>query len=184
MTGGHPVAIMSRPVALILGCPGVGKTELVRKLLGQETHTIGRWTVGPMFCALGPYTGTTVDGADSLPYAPPVFLKAFAQLNGELAGIVALLDGVRFGPWALAPLKATGRPLIAVLLEASSATIHRRRAERGSPTMLDSWVQSHVTRARLLAQDVKRSQGGRSVVIDAERASAVVARDAGQALRA
>lgn len=153
---------MNRTVAFVLGAPGVGKTTLVRHLLGAH-QTIGRWSCGARYCALGPYDGAANDGADRLPNTRPVLVRAFERLEHDVPqGLIALLDGVRFSGADAAWFERRARR-VGVLLTASVATIHQRRARRRSPRMSDAWVTEQAGRAERLARDL-----GRFTEIDTE----------------
>jgi GTPase SAR1 family protein len=85
---------VSRLVVLwVVGPPGAGKTSLVRALMdhldpGQTRYLVDKpkWTVAPgLFAAAGHYTGSTFDGADTVPY------------NGVAAALSSWADGSAFG---------------------------------------------------------------------------------------
>jgi len=154
-----------RPVVFVAGCPGVGKSAVCRALLGVQGPPVGRWSVGSRFCALGPYSGTTHDGADALPVASAVFAKAFGQLDDPtLAPLVALLDGVRFGRWVLPYLERSLRPRLSVLLSAPAEVLAARRQGRGSKPVSRVWLDTEIAQARRAA-----SEFGRVVQVDANR---------------
>jgi hypothetical protein len=141
-----------RTVAFILGCPGVGKTSLVRHLLGwPNVTTIGRWTVGATFCALGPYVGATFDGADQLPKTRAVITHAFELLEREVpAHLVALLDGVRLGKADAEELRGRAHR-VGIVLTAPVPVLQRRRTARGSKPMPVPWLEEQHERALRLA---------------------------------
>lgn len=159
-----------RTVAFVLGCPGVGKTTLVRHLLGWPTvTTIGRWTVGATCCALGPYVGNTFDGADQLPLSRAVFAHAFEVLEREVpAHLVALLDGVRLGKADAEALRGKARR-VGLVLTAPIATLQQRRVQRASKPMPVPWLEQQHERAMTLARQLDQV-----VVIDTSKAPASV----------
>jgi energy-coupling factor transporter ATP-binding protein EcfA2 len=150
-----------RRLVFVLGCPGVGKTTLVRHLLGQDRREIGRWT------ALGPYKGDPLDGADQLPHARAVIERSLERLFTDVPPeLVALLDGTRFGHQDDEITR--GRfDRIALLLTASPATIARRRAQRGSPGAAPEWLERQTTRARRLADAI--ALDGQCIGVDTDR---------------
>lgn len=186
------------PLVFVLGCPGVGKSAVVRHLLGGGGGgSVGRWTLGEdagegrPFCALGPYEDGVHDGADALPLSDAVLAKAFGQLDDEagLLASTAIVDGVRIGrPMLETARAATARAFMAVVLEAPLSTIRERRRARGSPDVSDDWLLGERERAVRLAGEVaahERDAGraGVQVFISAQADVARVAEAVCDALR-
>lgn len=162
---------MKRAVLFVVGPSGVGKTTLVRALLGSPTGELARWTVGTRCAAAGPYTGATLDGGDSLPGCMPVVEKMLDTMDLVLPpGLPVLLDGQRFGAWAMTRLagKAT---LVAVWMRAPVHVLASRRALRGSSGLPVSALDGQASAAGRVAAmaDVR-------VIVDATQAREAIVR--------
>lgn len=145
---------MSHIVLYVLGAPGVGKTTLVRELLGTNRSLIAKpkWTLGPGVAAAGHYTGQTFDGGDTVPYSGARECLEYWSANllpalRATPSSLTILDGDRFstGP-SLEYLRATGEPIVGVHLTADEATLESRRAARGS-NQNATWLKGRVTKA-------------------------------------
>ncbi len=143
-------------VLYLVGPPGVGKTTLVRSLLGLPASgelplggyysTNPKWTVLADACAAGIYDGGLFDGADTIP--APRYQAALDFWASTLAPHkkLTVLDGDRFShAKALAFLAERARVIVAHLT--APEEVHAaRRAARG--TKQDpSWVKGRVTKA-------------------------------------
>jgi cytidylate kinase len=161
--------MIMRKVIFVMGASGVGKTELVRGLLGAARSTVGRWTLGNGFAAAGPYTGAALDGPDQLPHTQNVVESMLDRMDAELPGnLTVLLDGNRFGGWALERLmgKAT---CVAVFLSAPSNVLLARRTRRGSGGLSAARLEGSQKQCALTA-----SMAGRMVRVDATQPAVAV----------
>ncbi len=160
-------------IVLILGAPGVGKTTLVRTLLGASTYdTTTRWTVGATYAAAGKYVGEPLDGPDSLPLSNNLLRVTLARRPQNR---VCLLDGERYATEAMAP---DLRGAAALLLEAPATVLVHRRASRGSAEMPAEWYTRRIARAE---RDARRYQ--LLARIDATRTADTIAVAARASLR-
>lgn len=147
-------------VVWVVGEPGVGKTTLVRGILGplEDYKLIAKpkWTVGDEFCAAGHYTGGTFDGADTVPYngVKPALALWKSMLSDRR---LTIFDGDRFshakafeffGPEAVDRL--------CVLLQGPEDLIQERRRQRAEATGRElqnqQWVKGRQTKAARFAE--------------------------------
>lgn len=146
-------------ILYVLGPPGVGKTTLVRSLLGPKTQTIGRpkWTIGDHHIAAGHYTGETFDGGDTVAYnGARECLEYWNSTLRELLESTSLtiLDGDRFSSNpSLDYLREKGATICGVHLQASADAIAARCAARGS-NQNPSWMKGRVTKAKNFADRI------------------------------
>lgn len=158
-----------RTVVFVVGPSGVGKTTLVRHLLGRST-TLERWTVGSSWAAAGPYTGATLDGPDLLPRSMAVVESMLDRLDAVLpVGMPVLLDGQRFGAWAIARLKGKARRVV-VVLQAPVPVLLTRRAARGSSGLMASALEAQAREAQAIA-----ANGDACVMLDATQPVSLIA---------
>ena len=157
-----------RRVIYLLGPSGAGKTTLCRALLGPRTHTQGRWTIGARCAAAGPYTGNTLDGGDSLPRCMPVVEAMLDEIDSLPYGMPVLLDGQRWGAWAMAALRGKVTR-VALLLIAPTRILVARRKDRGSPALRARMLDGQARSLRALAR-----QADCGVDIDATKSPAAV----------
>lgn len=167
-----------KPMMFVFGVPGVGKSTLVRELLGRTTtEHVTSWTIGEDFAALGRYTGRRYDGTDSLPPREEFFRASFHAMNRVVGDRAVLLEGVRFsdlgGELVRVAIEYAGdRPLVALDLCALTSTVHRRRRERRSPVVSDAWIERERGRCEAAIETV-RNAGGAHVVVATEQPLAV-----------
>lgn len=148
---------------LICGAPGVGKSSLVRSLLGSHRYDAGtRWSIGARYAAVGEYKGAALDGPDGLPLSPALLE---ATLSRAPADKVCLLDGERYAASTML-LDAA-----AILLQAPASALRIRRDKRGSAPMSEDWYARRIARATREAGRYKLF--GK---VDASRSAIVVAR--------
>lgn len=140
-------------ILFVVGAPGVGKTTLVRGLLGMvhgELPVGGylvqkpKWTVLDAVCAAGHYTGDTFDGADMVPYnGAAAALEYWAQ---NLAGkALTIFDGDRFSN-ATTLSKLRDHELRCLHVRAPAAVLAARRQARGS-NQNPSWMKGRASKA-------------------------------------
>lgn len=148
---------MNRVVLWIVGPPGVGKTTLVRALIGPleriDLHLVGtpKWTVGDGFCAAGHYTGQTFDGADTVPYNG--VQTALKYWDDHLSGKeLTIFDGDRFSHKSVVERFKGKAARACLLLKADAKSLELRRAARGSKQNA-SWVKGRETKSFNFWQD-------------------------------
>lgn len=157
---------MTHHVALwLVGPPGVGKTSVVRKLLGfPAVGTIPKpkWTVSTALprVAAGWYSGATFDGADTVPYNGADEALAFwrESLLRQPDIQVTIFDGDRFSNQGA--LKKVEDALAAnyhtfvsgcVHLKGSPELLAARRKARGS-NQNEVWLKGRETKAARFAE--------------------------------
>jgi ribose 1,5-bisphosphokinase PhnN len=158
-----------RKVIFVMGASGVGKTELVRGLLGVGARTSGRWTIGSRCAAAGPYVGAVLDGPDQLPRTQNVVESMLDRMDSEVpAGLPILLDGNRFGGWAIERLRGKAA-IAAILLTAPTHILLSRRTARGSHGLSAARLEGAARQCALTA-----SMAGRMVRVDASQGKSAV----------
>jgi hypothetical protein len=138
-------------VLWVVGPPGAGKTTFVRTLIGgvdrPDLYLIPKpkWTVCDDLCAAGHYTGSTFDGADTVPYNG--VQEALTYWGTHLSKKpLTILDGDRFSHAASVAF-FRGKAKRAVLyLIAKEDTLAARRKARGS-TQDPTWMKGRATKA-------------------------------------
>lgn len=163
-----------RSVLFIVGPPGVGKTTLVRAVLGMPLAFIEKpkWTLAVGMCAAGHYKGETFDGADRVPYNGVD--EALKYWEKELQDRrVTIFDGDRFSyPKVVERLcKATDVSPKCVILRASNAALTERRAQRGS-NQNESWMKGRVTKSEKF---FTAFAGAASISLNAEKPTKTMA---------
>lgn len=154
-----------RRIVWVLGPSGVGKTTIVRHVLGEH-HVVNRWSIGARCAAAGPYTGLVLDGPDQLPKTRAVTAKMLDRLETTVPpGLPVLLDGQRFGKWSVEYMKRRPVRRVGALLTARIATLIRRRHQRGSPPLPAPKLEAQVRTWKRLADSLDEVH-----VVDTEQA--------------
>lgn len=141
---------MKLPQAVwIVGEPGVGKTTLVRALLGRDPSLVPKpkWTIGKngAVCAAGHYTGGTFDGADTIPYNGVSDVLGYWEANLRETPLT-LFDGDRTSNAGVAERVSASAIVGCVYLTAAPDVVAARRAARGSRQNA-SWVKGRATKS-------------------------------------
>jgi hypothetical protein len=144
-------------VLFLVGAPGVGKTTLVRGLLGSEPRLVlkPKWTLsGTDICAGGHYTGAAFDGADTIAYNGA--RAAFEYWVENLRGYpLTILDGDRFSNAnALSWWVDAGADICCAHLTLPESRAQQRRDARGT-TQNPTWVKGRATKAARFAERVR-----------------------------
>lgn len=160
---------MEQTVLFVVGAPGVGKTTLVRELLGKNPYdgeiayepflvSKPKWSIyrskagDHLACAAGHYTGGTFDGADTVPYNG--VKEALEYWNSSLfLTPLTVFDGDRFSHQGVLNFfnkEVGGLRVRAVHLEAPEEVLVERRKVRGS-NQNASWMKGRVTKAERFA---------------------------------
>lgn len=150
-----------RPVVLfVLGAPGVGKTTLVRGLLGSNTTITQpsepKWTFGGNgIVAAGHYTGQTFDGADTVPYNGARKALDYWAKHIRTHAHLTIFDGARFSTRPSLEYIAQLAPdhLILGVHLIAEEQVDARRVARGS-NQDPTWLKGATTRARNFAEMV------------------------------
>ncbi len=164
-----------KPVILfVVGAPGVGKTTLVRGLLGDPNFQLmtedaePKWTAalepepgavtsGVRAVAAGWYKGETFDGCDTVPYSGASAALAFWAESLWSVGIpLTIFDGARFSTgssltYVRGFAKEVGAAIVGVHLVASEIALAARRAARGS-NQAPAWIKGATTGAANFAR--------------------------------
>jgi|HubBroStandDraft_3_1064219.scaffolds.fasta_scaffold00013_35 GTPase SAR1 family protein len=139
-----------RTALFVVGAPGVGKTALVRELIGfPETYTIAKpkWTVSNdgLVCAAGHYLGETFDGADMVPYNGAAV--ALEHWKRHITSQLSIFDGDRFSNGnSLAYVRSVVDKVLCLHMTAPADVLAARRVERGS-NQNETWLKGRVTKA-------------------------------------
>src|SRR5690242_8502091 len=137
---------MTKTILWVVGEPGVGKTTLVRGLLGPVVARIPKpkWTYGSGVACAGSFTGGAFDGADTVPYNGAA--EALVFWREAIKEPLTIFDGDRFSNTKAVELFAAHRRLC-VLLAAPEEVVAARRAARGTEQNA-SWVLGRKTKSR------------------------------------
>ena len=145
----------------VVGAPGAGKTTLVRAMLDlldprgeRYLHPKPKLTIAPRFIAAGHYTGSTFDGADTVPYNGKRALLDHLWGSRILRDLL-LFDGDRFSDkavWDEVAARGDVATVWVLNLQASASLLAERRAQRGS-NQNESWMRGRETKARRFAAD-------------------------------
>lgn len=173
-------------VAFVLGVPGVGKSTLVRHLLGSPVTERAEWTLGEAFAALGRYDGRRYDGPDSMPPRADFVSRALDRMEVIVGDRIILLDGTRFVDAGAALLQVVlarhgERRMFAFHLITSTRIVQWRRAERESPNMSAAWVDRERDKC-VHAGKIVSAAGGTVVELDAADPPEIIADEVGHVL--
>lgn len=163
---------MRRTILFIVGAAGVGKTTLVRGLLGfnitpeslAKAKQVGvlqppmnlslvekpKWTVvgkGGLVAA-GHYNGLTFDGGDTVPYNGAQAALEFWERELAPKAELSIFDGDRFSnDKARQWLRARSDRMLHLLLTGNPNDLAARRADRGSDQN-QTWLRGRETKAQ------------------------------------
>ena len=142
-------------VLWIVGEPGLGKTTLVRRILGEELtfNEKPKWSFGRegRVSAAGWYSGGTFDGADTVPYNAVNEALSYWTSDVLPKSPLTVLDGDRFSiepAWRFFRDHEAKPRTATVLLAAPSEIGAARRAARSTTVQNATWVRGRVTKAR------------------------------------
>lgn len=151
-----------KPKALwIVGEPGVGKTSLVRGIVGDSPMRLvdnPKWTkVDALLIALaGHYTGGTFDGADTVPYngveAALAYWKQYLVDKAKLT----IFDGDRFSHDKAKAEIASSALALVVYVSAPPEVTEARRKQRGSDQD-KSWIAGRKTKSLRFAESFPKA---------------------------
>lgn len=154
-------------VLWLVGPPGVGKTTLARKIIGQVQELVEKpkLTVAEFATAAGHYTGAVYDGADTVPYNGAAQVIDLWKQVFVTARPLFLLDGDRFSNAnCKAMLAGEGIRQRCILLTGSEELLAQRRYIRGS-TQDSAWMAGRATKANNFARTFPE---GDLLTLDAE----------------
>lgn len=153
---------MTRLALFVVGAPGVGKTTLVRRMLGFPYVAVTqkpdpKWTLSDdhRTIAAGHYIGGTFDGADTIAYNGAAAALDFWEAEC-LECQLTIFDGDRFSHGSALTRVAQRARVVAVYLTASDELLTTRRAERGSRQNA-SWMRGRATKAQRFFELFSRS---------------------------
>ena len=143
-------------VLFLVGEPGCGKTTLAKRLIEPDSYLIPspKWTVGMKVCAAGHYSGSTFDGADTVPYNGVD--AALTLWEADLRALpLTIFDGDRFSNAGVVErLRASGAQqglsIRCIHLHVPENIAASRRAQRGS-NQNPSWLKGRKTKAARFA---------------------------------
>jgi len=172
---GHRVSTYTgpRPKAIwIVGEPGVGKTTLVRAIVGDvplELVPNQKWTIARDFVLAGHYTGGTFDGGDTVSHdVGPTLTYWEANL---LWRPYTIFDGDRFSDMnKKTRIDESADPYV-VLLLAPEEVVEARRKQRGS-NQNATWLKGRKTKSAKFANYFPTE---RRLVLDAQESVASLA---------